>query len=505
MNRKNRMFEKSLTLLAGILMGGLWALACAQPQVLEVAVGKLTPGSLQAEPSKVALGVLPHPAFAHAAGASTGKSIADIAQQTIKSVVSVASTKMVLSKGTAMSPFREEPMLRRFFGPPGPSGPRQQRGLGSGVLVTDDGIVLTNNHVVEGAEKIRVTTSDGRELDAEIVGTDPKSDLAVLRLKGDLKGLVPLPFGDSARLRLGDVVLAVGNPFGIGQTVTMGIVSAKGRADVGITHYEDFIQTDAAINPGNSGGALVDMEGRLVGINTAILSRTGGNQGIGFAIPSNMARPIQDALLKHGRVARGWLGIAIQPITAELVKAMGLDSKRGVLVSQVSPESPASRGGMKSGDVVPSVGGTATDTVGQLQNRVAATGAGKTVSISVLRGGKTQRLSVSLGELKAEKPSLSSVRQGPAGEGLRLGALGAKARQRFSIPDSVQRGLVVEAVQPGSLASKAGLRSGDVIVKINRKAVGSVSRFRAALHAAGGKALLLIRRGRESRFVAFGY
>ncbi len=260
----------------------------------------------------------------------------------LPSVVSISSTRV-----------QRMPQHPFFPGFPPMGGQRElrQEGLGSGVVV-GPGVVVTNNHVVDGADEIRVTTKGKRELVAKVIGTDPKSDLAVLRVEGDTSQLVPIQFGDSSRLRLGDVVLAIGNPFGVGQTVTMGIVSAKGRADVGIEDYEDFIQTDAAINPGNSGGALVDMEGHVIGINTAILSRSGGSVGIGFAIPSNMAKPIVDSLVSQGRVDRGFLGVTIQDIDQDLAQAMGLQTTDGVLIADVQPDGPGAKAGIQRGDVI---------------------------------------------------------------------------------------------------------------------------------------------------------
>ena len=282
-----------------------------------------------------------------------------------------------------------------FFGPGPEQQERREQGMGSGVIISSDGYVLTNNHVVSDAQEIKVTLYDRREFDAEVVGTDPKSDVAVIRIKAPPKDLRAISIGDSSRIRLGDVVLAIGNPFGVGQTVTMGIVSAKGRADVGIVDYEDFIQTDAAINPGNSGGALVNMEGQLIGINTAILSRSGGYQGIGFAIPTNMASPIMESLKKYGKVTRGWLGVSIQDVDQELSTAMKLPTSRGVLISDVQPGSPAQKAGLKRGDVVVKIEGRAVETTGNFRNAIALGGSGKKVKLELYRDGKLQTLDVS--------------------------------------------------------------------------------------------------------------
>jgi serine protease Do len=440
----------------------------------------------------------PSPAFAKATGAGA-VALADVAERVTPSVVSISATKVETTRGQA-TPF-QNPFFEHFFGP-NSQMPREHRakGLGSGVIVSADGIVLTNHHVVDKAEEITVQTADEREFEAKVVGSDAKSDLAVLRLQGDVKGLRPLPLGDSSRLRLGEVVLAVGNPFGIGQTVTMGIVSAKGRADVGIVDYEDFIQTDAAINPGNSGGALVSMEGKLVGINTAIVSRSGGYQGIGFAIPSNMARPIMDSLLKSGKVVRGWLGVGIQDIDKDLADGLGLESTHGVLVSDLQDDSPAKRAGLKRGDVILSVDGKQTDSTGKLRNLIAAAGANKKVRVEVLREGKKQNIAVELGEL----PGSSGPAVGAAPEqglsGLLLEPLSKANRAQFEIPDEIRSGVVVKSATPNGSAGRV-LRPGDVILEVDKKPVSSPEAFEAAYQKSKGRVLLLVHRGNNTIFL----
>ena len=327
----------------------------------------------------------------------TDGTIADVAERVVESVVNVASTKKVDAGPAMFDPFFTDPDSP-FFGFEPPSG--MASSMGSGVIVTAQGRVLTNAHVVKGADEIRVTTSDGTELDAKLVGIDPRSDVAVLQLQGDLPKLKPLRFGDSTKLRLGEVVLAVGNPFGVGQSVTMGIVSAKGRAAGGAaTDYQDFIQTDAAINPGNSGGALVNLDGELVGINTAILSRTGGYQGIGFAIPSAMAEPIMTMLVKDGRVSRGFLGVNIATVTKDLAKQQKLDVVHGVLITGVEDQSPAAKAGLAKGDVVVSLDGADMRDANKLRNTIAMRGAGKSVELAIVRGKDHKTIKVSLGEL----------------------------------------------------------------------------------------------------------
>lgn len=454
---------------------------------------------------------LPHPAFAQAkAAGSATVTIADVAERALPAVVSVASTRVSRARAPEL-PFQDHPFFRRFFGPdspfsfPNPGGEMpEQRGLGSGVIVGKD-LILTNAHVVEDAKELEITTENRRELKAKLVGSDPKSDLAVLRIQGDTSDLKTLELADSARMRLGDVVLAIGNPFGVGQTVTMGIVSAKGRANVGIVDYEDFIQTDAAINPGNSGGALVDMEGKLVGIPTAILSRSGGYMGIGFAIPSNMAKPIMQSLVEHGKVVRGWLGVGIQDITADLARAMNLPSTSGVLISDVNPRSPAAKGGVQRGDVVLSIDGRAITSTGQLRNMVAAAGVGKTLNLEVLRNGKRESLKVTLGEMPAEATPGGGAEPGDGRsgiDGLTAAPLDAATRARFKIPASVTRGLVITGVQSGSTAARVGLRPGDVVLEANKKPVNSIAELNAAWKNQSGPVPLLVWREGHTLYLA---
>jgi len=455
-----------------------------------------------ARPTGTALVALPQPSFAKSGGTA---SLPDVVQRVLPSIVNVATARTRVRP----SGMFDDPMLRRFFGPsgqPSEEGPqRREEGLGSGVVV-DKGIILTNNHVVDGADEIQVTTADKHEYEVQVVGTDPKSDLAVLRVKGDASALVPIAMGDSARLRLGDTVLAIGNPFGVGQTVTMGIVSAKGRANVGIVDYEDFIQTDAAINPGNSGGALVDLEGNLVGIPTAILSRTGGSMGVGFAIPTNMAKPIVQSLLAHGKVVRGWLGVGIQDITPELSAAMKLASTEGVLVSEVQRGSPAEKAGLQRGDVILSVDGRKVSSTGELRNLVAAAGANVQSKVEIARNGQRQALSVKLGETPGEPKGRQSGQAAPGSgqgrlDGLALEDLNAMNRQRFEVPGDVKQGIVVSGIEPGSTAARSGLRPGDVIVEVNRQRVATLSDFEREWKRGKGPALVVVSRGGTTLFV----
>lgn len=338
-------------------------------------------------------------------------SFAPIVKNAQPAVVSIASTKVmrVSTGGEDLSPFFDDPMFRRFFGdrrdgPPSRSGkPREQReqGLGSGVIVSPDGYILTNNHVVEGANEINVLTSDNRELKARVIGADPKTDIAVVKVES--KNLPTLAFADSSQVQVGDIALAIGNPFGVGQTVTMGIISATGRGNLGIEDYEDFIQTDAAINPGNSGGALINASGQLIGINTAILSRAGGNQGVGFAVPANLARTVMNQLLKNGKVIRGYLGVMIQPVTPEIAKAFNLSDAHGALVGEVVPGGPAAKAGIAQGDVITELNGERADGSRELQLKISQMAPGSAVKLKVIRDGNPREVNLTLGELPNEK------------------------------------------------------------------------------------------------------
>jgi Do/DeqQ family serine protease len=343
---------------------------------------------------------------AHAQALRAGDTtISDVTERVLPSVVNISTTTARRSRGpAAVDPFFNDPSSP-FHGRP---DERFGQSLGSGVIVSASGFVLTNSHVVADAEDIRVSLSDGRELAAEVVGSDPKSDLAVLRLKGKVGKLAPVRFGRSGNIRLGEIVLAIGNPFGVGQTVTMGIVSAKGRSGMGIVDYEDFIQTDAAINPGNSGGALINLQGELIGINTAILSRTGGYQGIGFAIPTDMAQPIMDSLIRDGHVDRGFLGVNIQTLTRELAEAEGLGEARGVLVTRVMQSSPAARAGLRRGDIITRIDDKETLTAAHVVNAVGMAGSGKRVKLEVVREGKPRVMRVELGDLDKTAPEKNS-------------------------------------------------------------------------------------------------
>lgn len=415
-------------------------------------------------------------------------SFAPVVKRVAPSVVNIYSTTTVKER-PSMNPFFNDPFFRRFFGDQfggDDAQPREHKAqsLGSGVIISPDGYILTANHVVEGADSVKVALSTGeKEFEAKIIGTDPPTDVAVLKIEVK-KTLPAVAIGDSDKLEVGDMVLAVGNPFAVGQTVTLGIISALSRGGLGITGYEDFIQTDAAINPGNSGGALVDAEGRLVGINTAILSRTGGFQGVGFAVPINMARYVMDRLITTGKVTRGYLGVDIQPLTPDLAKEFRLpDESSGALVGGVRPNSPAGKSGFVDGDVIVDFNGKKVTDPRSLQLAVAQTAPGTKVSVQVLRdeNGKTveKTLNTTLGELPSEAIAGNnrSQRQNEGGsqsmdalDGVEVAELDAAARRQFDIPRTLHGALVVN-VDPNSAVAEAGLQQGDVIVEINRQPV----------------------------------
>ncbi len=427
---------------------------------------------------------------------------APVVDRVLPAVVNISSTKVVKVPGGNPSPFFDDPFFRQFFGRQfgnprqNPQNPQQERehSLGSGVVVSPDGYILTNNHVVEGASDISVALPDRRVFKGKIVGADAKTDIAVVKI--DQSNLPVVPLGDSSKVRTGQFVLAVGDPFGIGETVTMGIVSATGRGGLGIENYEDFIQTDAAINPGNSGGALVNVDGQLVGINTAILTGSGGggNQGVGFAIPVNMANSVMQQILKHGKVTRGWLGVSIQPVTPDLAQAFGLKKDQGALIADIAANSPAAHAGLQKGDVVLALNGQQVLDARALSLAVSQMAPGATVKLTVFRGGKQQDISATLGEMPAQNESAGNPAAGGSGnalEGVSVDNLTADVARQLNLPTQTQ-GVVVTDVADGSRAADAGLGRGDVIEEVNRRPVHSVSDFNSALKQAGNQPVLLL-------------
>ena len=435
-------------------------------------------------------------------------SYADVVARVTPAVVTVRASRR--TREPQQFPFMDDPLFRDFFGERfrqqrPRSEERVERGLGSGVIVSADGHILTNHHVVDGAQDIRVELSDGRALPARVVGSDPPSDLAVLKV--DAAGLPVLPLGDSDRARVGDVVLAVGNPLGVGQTVTSGIISAKGRR-TGLSDgsFEDFLQTDAAINRGNSGGPLVNTQGELVGINSQILSPTGVSIGIGFAIPANMARNVMEQLVRAGRVRRGMLGVNIQPVTSELASNLGLAQVRGAIVTNVQPGGPAERAGVRRGDVIVAFNGAPVTDSNSLRNMVARTQPGSEATLTVSRDNREQQLRLALAELPAETAGAAREDGGRgAGETGRLGIavepVTPQLAARYGLRAGAQ-GLVVTAVDPGGPAADAGLQEGDLIEEVNRQPVRTVAELQAALRQAPTRpALLVVNRGGGVIFV----
>ncbi|BFU95034.1 MAG: Serine protease Do [Nitrospira sp.] len=394
---------------------------------------------------------------------------------------------------------------RGFRGPQAPPEPRGHRGggQGSGVIVSADGYILTNNHVIDGAREVTVTLPDKREFKGKIVGTDPKTDLAVVKI--DAQKLPTVIWGDASKLQVGEYVLAVGNPFGLNSTVTLGIVSALGRGRMGITQYEDFIQTDAAINPGNSGGALVNTKGELVGINTAIFSQTGGYQGVGFAVPTSMSKPIYDSLIKNGKVVRGFLGIGIQDLNGDLAASFGMKEAKGALVSDVREDSPADQGGLKQGDVIVSYQGSPVEDAVALQRMVTRTPVGAKTTLKLVREGHEREVTVTIGEQPdtSKVAKAESVERDYAFAGLAVQDLDRDTARELGLKGKAQ-GVVVTSVEPDSGADKAGLMPGDVIRELNRQPVKSVKEFEKVSSAVkkGDNILILINRRGNALFLS---
>jgi serine protease Do len=438
-----------------------------------------------------------------------------VVKKVVPAVVNISSSRVVKTSGNPRGDDGQgmpemDPFFRQFFGNDlgrrfNVPRERREKALGSGVIVAPEGYILTNNHVIDHATEVTVTLSDKREFKARVIGTDPRTDIAVLKIDGS--NFPTLSLGDSSKVEVGDIALAIGDPLGVGQTVTSGIVSATGRSLGGqIEEVEDFIQTDAPINHGNSGGALVDDEGHLIGINTAILSESGGNQGIGFAVPINLARHDLDSILAHGKVERGYLGILPQDVTPSMAKALGVQNSSGALVGDVTSGSPAAKGGLEKGDIITEINGQPIGDANALRLKVGTMDPNARVNLKVLRDGKTMDLAVTLGEFPSTEERASSRgsnEQNSALEGVQVENLTADVAQQLKLGPTT-KGVVVDQVDQGSRASEAGLQRGDVIQQVNRKEVTNVNEFRQAMNGTtkDKPVLLLVNRQGNTLFLA---
>ncbi len=478
---KKRFLWVPILLLIGFLLGGLTYFLLTKSKGSQGTLMPRTPKQIE----------------------ETARAFSEIVKAVSPSVVNISSTKTVKKQQAPFEDFFD------YFAPAPDSKGRKwkEQSLGSGVVVASEGLIITNNHVVEQSEEIRVILYDKRSFKAKVIGSDPKTDIAIIKI--DVKGLQTIPWSDSDKLQVGEFVLAIGNPFGLSHTVTMGIISAVGRADVGISDYEDFIQTDAAINPGNSGGPLVNTRGELIGINTAIFSRTGGYQGIGFAVPSNMVRMVMEQLLKEGKVTRGWLGVTIQELTPELAQKFGLASADGALISDVMKGSPASRAGITRGDIITRFNGKKLKDVASLRNLVAQTKIGSEVELIILRKGKEYSVRVKIVEMPAD----SSDYTPSAGRGAESAETALSGVAVIDITQSVskqlglpldEKGVVVMKIEQGSIAEISGLKEGDLIQEIDRQRIYNLNDFnRIASKLKGNEQILLfINRGGKRFYLA---
>jgi len=435
--------------------------------------------------------------FAQAAlpGSVDGKvlpSLAPMLERVTPAVVNIATEGKVQVR---LNPLFSDPFFRRFFNVPDQPLERKTQSLGSGVIVNAErGLVLTNNHVIANAVQITVTLRDGRQLEAELVGTDPKTDVAVIKIPAE--DLIDIKPADSDALRVGDFVAAIGNPFGIGQTVSSGIVGGLNRSGLGIEEYENFIQTDAAINPGNSGGALVDLRGELVGINTAIFSQGGGNIGIGFAIPINLAMQIMEQLLESGQVQRGFLGISTQDLTPALVEAFGLKHNKGAVITSVDEDSPAGKAGLQPGDILIKINDRDVKNASDVRNRFGLLPVGDQVVFDILRGGKSKKITTTVTAAKEDSRSSSSVTVNARLQGVTINEIGSDHQYHGQI-----EGVLVTGVQRGGPAWRSGLRQGDVITSVNRQLVKDVPTFLKLVNGKDASLLLRILRGNTAAFI----
>ncbi len=432
------------------------------------------------------------------------EALSEVADVVRPAVVNISTTSVETMEDNPLGDMFNDPFFRHFFGDqPGGGHPGQKRkfkssALGSGVIVSEQGYILTNNHVVKGADEIKVILYDKRQFKGKVVGTDPRTDLAVIKINA--KDLPTLSFGDSSKLKTGDIVLAVGNPFGLNQTITMGIVSAVGRSNIGLSDFEDFIQTDAAINPGNSGGALVNGGGELVGINTAIFSTSGGYMGIGFSIPSDMAKTVMDSIIKHGKVIRGWLGVSIQNLTPELAKSLGIKETEGALLSGIDKDSPADKAGLKRGDLIIGMGNKIISDVTNLRNMVATNAPGTKIDFKVIRNGKEMSITATLGEYK-EKRIVKKTEFNNALKGVTVQELIPSLRDKLNLPEDLV-GVVITDVGSDS-PSQGLLQPNDVIQEVNRTAIRSAQEYEEIVSKIGehDSVLLLIYRNGGSAYL----
>lgn len=455
----------------------------------------------------------------------TGKAFAAVAKEASPSVVYIQVEGKPSSPvmGRFVPPFGEEwpfggEWLRRFFGdqlpdkrpfrhPSKPEAEQRTVAQGSGFVLAPKGgavpgkaYILTNSHMVEDADRIRVKLADGREFDAKVTGRDPQSDVAVIEIAAD--GVPPLPLGDSSKLEVGEWVVAIGNPFGLSHTLTVGVVSATGRTSLGINDYEDFIQTDAAINPGNSGGPLVNLDGKAVGMNTAIFSRSGGYMGVGFAIPINLAASIANQLIEHGVVTRGYLGVMIQTLTPDLAASFGIAPNAGILIAQVQPNSPAARAGLHQGDVIVAFRGQPVGAIGRFRNEVSLTPPGSRQQLVVLRNGQRKTIDITIGTLTKDKMIAQGEAPGPDILGLSVQTLTQELAEQFGA--TLGQGVVVTQVKAGSVAAMAGIETGTVILQANQQPVATAADFRRVVSASSHqrRLLLLVRKDKVQRYIA---
>ena len=491
MNRNRSLFHRTLATLSIVALVSL-ALGCFSRRAEAISFF----GSEEnATPTPTpAAGVQTAPA---ACGSCGLPSFVQLAKELSPEVVNISTTSEVQQQSPNMMPFFGLP-----FGPQGPQGQQKfvEHSLGSGFVITADGMILTNNHVVEHAKEIVVKLADEKEYKAKVLGRDAMTDIAVIKI--DAQGLKPAKLGDSDKLQVGDWVMAIGNPFGLQNTVTAGIVSAKGRF-IGQGTYDNFIQTDAAINPGNSGGPMVNLQGEVVGINSAIFSRSGGNIGIGFAIPINLVRTLLPQIEKTGKVTRGWLGVYIQKVTETIAESLGLKTARGALVADVTQDSPAQKAGIKVGDVIVKYDGKDVPDSNQLPLMVAQTPIGHEVPVEVIRDGKSKTLTVKIGEMKEEGQEGAAAEPETLHYGMQLQNITPDIAHSLGLDPDV-KGVVIAGIEPGSSADDAGLQRGDLILQVNGREVASVSALQKALREAGGKkpVLVLVQRQDHSMFVS---